>query len=246
MSKLSLSCKDRIELIFVSGPVGVGKTTFSRNLLYSLSSRGYSVCYSSLVSFPLFSYLFFKLAAMLAYGLKVVKVHEEVNIHPSTLFMLRVRRLPKPVILALTLLEVLSVMLSFYVKILLNRVNKKVIIVDEGIINMLASYFEVFGRNVLLESFIVALMKKLQRYYNLKIIYLDVKDDRVLLERWSARGYPTATLMIKIDHHLKYTQLIRYSKALISKIFKIIEIENSERPSTSRLESLLRSTLCRE
>ncbi|MEM4913978.1 MAG: hypothetical protein QW579_07250 [Desulfurococcaceae archaeon] len=107
---------------------------------------------------------------------------------------------------------------------------------------MLASYFEVFGRNVILESFIVALMKKLQRYYNLKIIYLDVKDDRVLLERWSARGYPAATLMIKIDHHLEYTQLIRYSKALISKIFKIIEIENSERPSTNRLESLLRST----
>ncbi|MEM1646044.1 MAG: hypothetical protein QXL96_09305 [Ignisphaera sp.] len=239
MSELC-SCKET-KLIFVSGPVGVGKTTFSYNLLYFLSFRGYSVCYNSLVSFPLFSYLFFKLAAMLAYGLKVVKVHEKVNIHPSTLFILRVRGLPKPVMLALTLLEVLSVMWSFYVRIIFNCVNKKVMIVDEGIINMLASYFEVFGRNVLLESFIIALMKKIQRYYNLKIIYLDVKDDRVLLERWSARGYPAATLMIKLNHHLEYTQLIRYSKLLISKIFKIIEIENSGRLSMSRLESLLRS-----
>ncbi|MEM4452794.1 MAG: hypothetical protein QW182_06290 [Thermosphaera sp.] len=243
MSELC-SCKET-KLIFVSGPVGVGKTTFSYNLLYFLSFRGYSVCYKSLVSFPFFSYLFFKLAAILAYGLKVVKVHEGVNIHPSTLFILRVRRLPKPVMLALTLLEVLSVMLSF-VRIIFSCVNKKVMIVDEGIINMLASYFEVFGRNVLLESFIVAFMKKLQQYYNFETIYLDVKDDKILLERWSTRGYPAATLMIKMDHHLKYTQLIRYSKALISKIFKIIEIENSERPSTSRLESLLRSILCHE
>ncbi|MEM3714450.1 MAG: hypothetical protein QXF82_05825 [Nitrososphaeria archaeon] len=230
MSKLSLSCKDRIELIFVSGPVGAGKTTFSHNLLYFLSSRGYSVCYRSLVSFQLFSYLFFKLAAILACGLKIVKVHEEVNIHPSTLFMSRVRNLPKPIILALIFLEVLSVTLSFCVRILLNCVNKKVIIVDEGIINMLASYFEIFGKNVFLESFIITLMKKFQHHFNLKIIYLDVKDERILLKRWVARGYPSATPMIKINHHLKYTQLIRHSKALISKIFQVIEIENAGEP----------------
>ncbi|MEM4888606.1 MAG: hypothetical protein QXR51_06270 [Desulfurococcaceae archaeon] len=230
ISKPSLSYKNRVELVFVSGPVGVGKTTISRNLLYSLSSRGYSVCYSSLVSFPLFSYLFFKLAAILAYGLEVVRVHEKVNIHPSTLFILRVRNLPRPIILMLVFLEALSIMLSFCVRILFNCMNKKVIIVDEGFVNMLASYFEIFGRNVFLESFTIALMKKLQRYFDLKIIYLDTNDEKILLKRWITRGYPAATSMIKINHHLRYTQLIRCSKDLISKNFQIIEIDNSRKP----------------
>ncbi|MCR8456044.1 MAG: hypothetical protein QXJ52_05925 [Candidatus Korarchaeota archaeon] len=159
----------------------------------------------------------------------MVIAHERVNIHPSTLFMLRVRNLPRPIMLMLTFLEVLSVMLSFYVRILLNCINKKVIVVDEGFINMLASYFEIFGKSVFLESFIIALMKKLQLHFDFKIIYLDVKDEKILLKRWTTRGYPAATSMIKINHHLRYVQLIRYSKALISKNFSIIEIENARK-----------------
>lgn len=229
MSKLSLNHKDRTELIFVSGPIGVGKTTFSHNLLFLLSLRGYNACYKSFVSFPLFSYLFFKLAAILVYGLKIVKMHEEVNIHPSTLFKLRVRKFPRLLVLTLIFLEVLSVTLYFCIKILLSCMNKKVVIVDEGIINILASYLEIFGKNVFLASFIVMFMKKFQRWLNLKIIYLDVKDEKVLLKRWIERGYPAATSIIKMEHHLKYTRLIRCAKALISKIFQVIEIESAEK-----------------
>lgn len=228
MLKFSPCHKGRIELIFVSGPVGVGKTTFSRTLLFSLLSRGYSVCYKSLVSFPLFSYLYFKLTAMLFYGLKIVRMHEKINIHPSTLFMLRVKKIPKPIISILTFLEILSFLLSFYTKIFLSCISKKVIIVDEGIINILASYLEIFGKNTFLPLFLIAFMKKLQHWFNLRIIYLDVKNDEVLLRRWITRKYPLATPIIGIEHHLKYTQLIRCSKTLISKMLQVTEIDNTD------------------
>ncbi|MEM0367900.1 MAG: hypothetical protein QXN57_00435, partial [Desulfurococcaceae archaeon] len=105
------------------------------------------------------------------------------------------------------------------------------------------SYFEIFGRSVLLESFIIALMKKLQLYFDLKIIYLDAKDEKILLKRWITRGYPAATSMIKINHHLRYVQLIRHSKALISKNFQIIEIENARKTPYELVKEFVESLL---
>jgi len=218
-------------LIFISGPVGAGKTTFSAALLSLMFRKGYKVCYRSLTAFPLFSYIFFKLAAMLFYGLKVVRHHEKVRIHPSTLFILRIKSMPKPVIVLLMLLESLSVGLSFYFKIISTCINRKVIIVDEGFLNMVANYIEVFGRrSAFLIALIAILIQKLQKRFRLTIIYLDAADN-ILLERWVARGYPATTPIVDMKYHLKYVHLIRFSKTLISSVAPLIKLNTNEKQS---------------
>ena len=215
-------------LIFVSGPVGVGKTTFSTILFRLMLSQGHGVCYRSLTAFPLFSYMFFKLLATLLYGLNVVRYHERVRIHPSTLFILRVKSIPKPITVLFMFLESLSMLLSLYYKVILSCMNRRVIIVDEGFLNMVANYIEVFGkRSAFLIALIAILLQKLQKRFKLSIIYLDAADT-TLIERWRTRGYPAFTPIVDVMHHLMYVRLIRFSKKLLSNMTSLIELNTDE------------------
>ena len=212
------------ELIFISGPTGAGKTTFSTALFNIMVRKGHKVCYKSFTAFPLFSYTFFKALVILFYGLKVVRYHEDVRIHPSTLFILRVKKLPKPIIVLFMLFESLNMILSFYLKVILACISRRVLIVDEGFPNMIANYIEIFGKNsAFLIALIMAFVLKLRQKFKLLIIYVDAPDN-VLLERWSTRGHPASTPVVNITHHLKYIHLVRFSKMMFSAIAPLTEI----------------------
>jgi len=217
------------ELIFISGPMGAGKTTFSTALFNIMVRKGHKACYRSFTAFSLFSYAFFKALVILLYGLKIVKYHENVRIHPSTLFILRVKKLPKLIIVLLTLLESLNMILSFYLKVILACTGRRVLIVDEGFPNMIANYIEIFGKNsAFLIALIIAFVLKLQQRFRLLIIYVDATDS-VLLERWTARGHPAPTPVVNIVHHLKYMRLIRFSKTMFSVIAPLVEIYSAQK-----------------
>jgi len=229
----SINVKDlkRTRIICVSGPVGAGKSTFSRTLRQYLISEGHKVCVVRFSAFPLFSYFFFRMVAVLLYGPRIVKMHERVNVHPSTLVVLRIKKIPTPILLIIEVLEILSVFLSFYVRILLRCISEDIIIVDEGVINIFANYIEVFGENsVSLILYVTMLLKKLQGKFDLDIVFLDVKDYSILLRRWYTRKYPLPTSLVSTRHHLRYLEFIECSRNIVAKIFRwIIKIDAAEK-----------------
>jgi len=228
----------KVKSIIVSGPVGAGKTTFVRALKLHLELQGLRVCDDSITAFPLFSYIFFKLLACMSYGCKVVKAYEKIKIHPSTLVLLRVKKIPSLITLIVMYLEILSVFLR-YLKILFCCIRRDAIIIDEGLINMFANYIEIFGKkSAPLMFYVRTVFEKLRRMlgFDVDIVFISIKDYSMLLDRWYKRKYPLLTSLVDADHHFRYLKFIEISKNIIANIFGqyIIEL-NADKKTTYEL-----------
>lgn len=213
-------------LIFISGPVGVGKTTFSRLFVDVLGER--NVCLRTLLPFSSLSFLLFISLVRFFFSSKVVRYHRIGNIHPSSLFMWRIRKMSRLSATFFVFIEVVSLTLSL-ILLLLRCLRKKHIVVNEGIVNILAGYYEIFRRIDFPRNVLLALVKSLARWYNIVVVYLDVPDDE-LLRRWSKRGYPRPTPLFSIAHHISYTKLIRASASYVKNYFNVMEILNVGNP----------------
>lgn len=216
-------------LIFICGNVGAGKTTLKYNLLKYLKTRR-KVYSFSLLAFPLFSYVTYKMLAILMYGRGLVKLHEDIKIHPSTLFIKRVKRMPSFLLLVFTFIELMSIFPK-YIWLLEKLRRNQVIIVDEGPINMMANYFEVFGSKHIITHpsfFLMRLVKNLKSKVDVKTVFLHSRSD-VLIERWMHRKHPLPTNIIGLFHHIKYNKLVTLSKILYEKnVDDVLEIDTSQ------------------
>jgi len=218
----------KVKMIFVSGLVGAGKTTFTRTLKSYLVSQGFKVCIYGINAFPLISYAFFRSLACILYGCKVVKNYEKINVHTSSLVLLRVKRIPFLMTLIVIYLEFVSVLLK-YLEVFLRCRRINTIIIDEGLINQFANYIEILGKqSALLISFIEILFEKLRKMlsFDADIIFINIRDYSVLLNRWYIRGHPLLTSFIGLKHHFKYLRFIEISKNIVLKVFSqhIVEL----------------------
>lgn len=210
-------------VIVISGLVGAGKTTVSRMLFNVFTQKGYRIHSVNFTAFPNISYLFFKLISAFLLGIKNVKEHEELNIHPSSLFKLRIRHAPKPLMKLIELVEMFSMSLSFLlIEIKMKLLKKNIIIIDEGIINAVANYLEVLGKDSSeLIAFAYRHLERLRRNYCLVIVFL-VADLRELVIRWIKRGYPRPNALFSLKHHIKYNLYLLISAKFFSQFFNIV------------------------
>lgn len=218
-------------LIFVCGSVGAGKTTLAKYLLRHLSSKQ-KTCYQSITAFPLFSYVVYKLLSTLLYGCNLVRAHEKIRIHPATLFVKRVGRISQPLLITLVYIEAMSVFLT-YVKMRLVCRKAQVIVIDEGPLNIMANYFEIFDKTYArwLIIFLLKLVRHLERTIDVKTIFLHVSSKSALLRRWTERGHPLSTTIVDFSHLIRYNAFIELSEAICKQAgHYILEID------TCRLE----------
>jgi len=223
----------RRRVIFVSGLVGAGKTTFARALKSYLESQGFKVCVCRVSAFPYMSYAFFRSLACILYGCEAVENYKKINVHPSTLVVLRIRRIPFLMMLLVFYLEIAGTLLR-YLGVLLRCRRMNAIIVDEGLINQFANYIEIFGKHsAIFISFIVILFEKLRKMlgFDIDVIFVNVGDYSRLLSRWYKRGHPLPTSFIDVKYHFKYLKFIEISKNIMLKVFNqcIIELNADEK-----------------
>lgn len=224
----------KVKVVFVSGLVGAGKTTFARALKSYLASQGFKVCIYRISAFPLISYTFFRLLACIFYGCKVVKNYEKINVHPSTLVLLRAKRIPFLIMLIVIYLETVSTLLK-YLGVFLRCRQMNMIIIDEGLINQFANYIELFGkRSALLILSARIFFEKFKKIFGFDVntVFMNIRDYSVLLNRWHMRGHPLPTSFIDIKYHLKYLMLVEVAKNIMLKSFNqhIVELYTDEKP----------------
>ena len=203
----------KVSIIVVSGPDASGKTTFCRKLSTKLPCG-----YIPLQGFHMLSYLLVRTIRILlelihprAYFLKKSSLLD----HPY-IFSLYVKLLPLPYIL-----EKASLMLK-YLLITIRLFFKQCLIIDEGFINTLANYMEVFTRvrdhkvrqyGVSLATTLLILYDTISKRYNTLTIYLDV-DDSLQIRRVLFRRRPITTL----NGLLRHRRYLEVAKELCERI----------------------------
>lgn len=228
-------------LIFVSGPPGAGKSTFVKILRAHYLLLGYKVHSQAITAFPMLSYTFFKLLSILLYGREIVELHLKLKVHPSTLVIQRVKLFPPLIVYMLSFLEIISILLSFHVKVFLRNKRNTIILIDEGLVNAIANYVEVFGKHAkLLVFFVLEFIKRIHHKFKVKVVFLDTRFDEVLVERWKKRGHPTATSLIGLEHHLMYARFVRLSEKLVSKVTRVVELNADEKPPLSLVKEYVK------
>lgn len=219
------------QIIVISGHVGSGKTTLSRFVAKYLRQHGFTVCYDRVTAFPLVSYLLFKVLALLMYGGKVVRYHESLSVHPSTLVVLRLKKQLGLLKIIIIFLESICTYLRITWLIFKCR-NKDIVIIDEGFANVLANYIEILGET---SRYLIYTVGKtillLNKTHRLHVFYLKATCE-LLVERWFKRGYPKRTSLVSIHYHLKYSELLDLAKRIITTIsnLEIVELNAFEKP----------------
>jgi len=213
------------KIIIVSGFVGAGKTTIVQNLAKYL--RQYDVCSKSISAFPNISYYFFKAISILLYGRKITRAYKIIGVHPATLITKRFYNLPKFLAFITILIEVISIHLAF-LRITFNHKNSRIIIIDEGPINMVANYLEVLNENAKYLFFaLYKLIRCLQQRFDMVFVFLTT-DPNILIKRWAARHRPFPTILVDLHHHLRYLKLLMHSRDLFEYTgFKIMSFDTS-------------------
>jgi hypothetical protein len=215
-------------LIFVSGSVGAGKSTLAKNLTEYLSAKEQVHCHR-MEAFPLFSYLTYNLLSMLLYGRDLVKSHNNVNIHPATLLKKRLGKIPSPVIYFLCLIEVVSVFLK-YTELRVKCSRKRYLIIEDGFINMMANYLEIFETQAKwMFPFIRSLIGSFERRTSMKTVYLYLDSSRASIERWHIRGHPVSTALVNFAYLVKYDSYIESSKKIYKQMgYQVLELNTRQ------------------
>jgi deoxyadenosine/deoxycytidine kinase len=229
------------KMILISGFVGAGKTTIAQNLANYLQQS--DVCIQSISAFPNISYVVLKAISMLLYGHKVTQAHESLGVHPATLIVKRFYKLPKSLVFIITLIEVLSIQFAF-LRMMFSCRRSKIIVVDEGPINMVANYLEVLDRDAKYLFYVLCrLLKHLQQQFDVVFIFL-ITNQNTLINRWIKRNRPLPTSLVDLYHHFQYIKLLTYSKTLFECAgFSIISFDTSNSDPESIARSIIKVSL---
>jgi len=219
---------NKVTIIIVGGMVGTGKSTVVDVLRKALVIK--DICTLRLTAYPNVSYAFFTLLALLFYRRrKILKFYRSGGIHPSTLVIKRFNKLNSLFITLITFIEILSLclwVLYMYIK----CKGSKIVIIDEGFINVVANYMEVLGRNSSkLIYFVFKLLRRWSYRYRLLLIFLKA-DYSILMGRWAKRRRPIITSFIDLNYHILYQRLMMISlKMFLTSGFNIVLIDTSHK-----------------
>lgn len=223
------SCQNKKIIIVISGLVGAGKSSLAKKLNEYYMHLNESTCILRLIAYPSVSYLLFDLLAKIFYGFKVVKYYKKAGVHPSTLVSKRLQR-PLPFFTKIIIIvEIISLLLwGYYMK--LRCIKSRIVIIDEGFVNVIANYLEVLGKDAtILLDFVMRGVHRLMQQYMVVLSFITADLD-TLIGRWITRRRPIITSFVNIDHHIRYLRLMSFSlKLLLDSGFSVKLLDSSNK-----------------